>query len=122
VLLAPAKKSYPFEVTQLLHHRQPPRLSVWLQGASDFEADPDHHLRVSVNGSLVEEITWDGKTARAVKVELLPGILKEGENTLELESLSTGATYSMVFFRRTSSIQATFPLSPSNRNNRSSSP
>ncbi|MCI0409837.1 MAG: hypothetical protein L0191_14945, partial [Acidobacteria bacterium] len=101
LLYAPAKKGYPFEVTNLAHHYATSRLSVWLQGASDFEADPDHHLRVFVNGSLVDEVRWDGKNAQRIVVELQPAILKEGENLLELESVSdTGASYSMVLLDR----------------------
>jgi len=101
LLYAPTKKGYPFEVTNIVPNTEPSRLSVWLQGASDFEADPDHHLRVYVNGNLVGEVRWDGKKSRGIAVELLPGILKEGENSLELESVSdTGAPYSMVLLDR----------------------
>ncbi len=58
-------------------------------------------MRVSVNGSLVEELSWDGKKARRIDVELLPGILKEGENLLELENVGdTEAAYSMVMLDR----------------------
>ncbi|MGH9388568.1 MAG: hypothetical protein ACRD1Z_03065, partial [Vicinamibacteria bacterium] len=85
VLYAPVTKSYTFEVANLANDTERSRLSVWLQGASDFEADPDHHLRAYVNGSLVDEIQWDGKEPRGIVVELLPGILQEGENSLELE-------------------------------------
>ena len=50
--------------------RRPPRrarrLRVVLQGASDFEAEVDHHLRLSVNGSLVAETTWGGRTPTTV--------------------------------------------------------
>jgi len=101
VLFAPATKSYTFEAANLAHTTDGSRLSVWLQGASDFEADPDHHVRVYVNGSLVDEVRWDGKEPRGIVVELLPGILQEGANVLELSSVSdTGAPYSMVFLDR----------------------
>jgi hypothetical protein len=101
VLFAPATKSYTFEVANLAHPTDGSRLSVWLQGASDFDADPDHHVRVYVNGSLVGEDRWEGKEPRGIVAELLPGILQDGRNVLELESVSdTGAPYSMVFLDR----------------------
>ena len=59
-------------------------------------------MRVYVNGSLVDEVSWDGKKARRIDVELLPGILKEGENLLELENVGdTEAAYSMVMWTAT---------------------
>ena len=100
-LFAPATKSYTFEVANLAHPSDGSRLSVWLQGASDFDADPDHHVRAYVNGSLVGEVRWEGKEPRGIVAALLPGILKDGGNVLELESVSdTGAPYSMVFLDR----------------------
>ena len=101
LLFAPVVKSYPFDVSALASSSHASTLSVWLQGVSDFQANPDHHVRVSVNGSLVEELSWDGKKARRIDVELLPGILKEGENLLELENVGdTEAAYSMVMLDR----------------------
>ena len=97
LLFAPVTKSYPFEVNALAPTTQPSTLSVCLQGVSDFDADPDHHLRAYVNGTFVGEVSWDGKASRRIDVELLPGVLSEGENTLELENAGdTGALYSMV--------------------------
>ncbi len=101
LLFAPVTKSYPFEVSALASTTQISSLSVWLQGVSDFEADPDHHVRVYVNGSLVGESSWDGKGSRRIDVELLPGVLVEGENRLEVENVGdTGAAYSMVMLDR----------------------
>ena len=101
LLFAPVGKHYPFEVSALASMTESSRLSVWLQGVSDFRANPDHHVRVSINGSLLEDVSWDGKKDRRIDVELLPGILKEGENLLELENVGdTEAAYSMVMLDR----------------------
>ncbi len=101
LLFAPELKAYPFEVSALAPATHPSTLSVWLQGVSDFQAAPDHHVRVYVNGNLVDEVSWDGKTPRRVDVEILPGILREGENVLELENVGdTEAAYSMVALDR----------------------
>ena len=71
--IAPVTKSFPFQITDLAPTTEPARLSVWLQGVSDFEADPDHHLRIYVNGNLVQETSWDGKRSRRVEAEIGPG-------------------------------------------------
>ncbi len=100
-VFAPQKKSYPIEVSAPAPSGGVSQLSVWLQGASDFQADPDHHVRVYVNGSLVEELSWDGKQARHLEMELGAGLLREGNNVLELENVGdTGASYSMVMLDR----------------------
>ena len=103
LLFAPVVKSYPFEVSALALSApsEASHLSVWLQGVSDFRANPDHHVRVSVNGSLVAEVSWDGKQANKIDVDLLPGLLQEGDNVLELENVGdTEAAYSMVMLDR----------------------
>lgn len=92
VLFAPAHKSFRFDVRELSAEAVSSSLSVWLQGTSDAAGVEDHHVRLHVNGSLVGESRWDGKQANVVQVELAAGVLREGENTLELESvLDTGA-------------------------------
>jgi hypothetical protein len=101
LLFAPQTKSYPIDVSALAPSNEPSKLSVWLQGTSDFPAAPDHHLRVSVNGNLVGELSWDGKQARHLEVDLAPGVLREGDNVLELENVGdTEAAYSMVMLDR----------------------
>ena len=111
LLFAPVVKSYPFDVSALAQSSHASTLSVWLQGVSDFQANPDHHVRVYVNGSLVDEVSWDGKKARRIDVELLPGILKEGENLLELENVGdTEAAYSMVMLDRYSVSYPRWPV------------
>ena len=115
LLFAPELKAYAFEVDDLAP-AQPSRLSLWLQGASDFPANPDHHVRVFVNGSLAAESSWDGKSSHRIDVELLPGSLQEGENRLELENVGdTGATYSMVLLNRFEVRHAALPVAETGR-------
>jgi hypothetical protein len=101
LVFAPAAKTYLFEINAPAPVAEASRLEVWLQGASDFPANPDHHVSVYVNGSLVEELSWDGKQARKIEAELTPGLLQEGENRLEIENVGdTEASYSMVMLDR----------------------
>ena len=97
VLVAPVTKAYPFTVDQVASTSASARLRVWLQGASDYEADPDHHIRVLLNGTPLGEASWDGRTPRTIDLEVTPGVLLEGANTLEIENVGdTGAAQSMV--------------------------
>jgi hypothetical protein len=97
VLFAPAAKRYDFPIEDLAPGSEGARVAVRLQGASDFEADPDHHVRLSINGAFVAEAKWNGKAPRAIVADLAPGSLKEGGNELQLTNVGdTSAPYSMV--------------------------
>ncbi len=101
LLFAPVTKSYPLELEGVAAEGEGARLSVWLQGVSDFGADPDHHLRLYVNGSFFAEASWNGKNPRRMEGELGAGVLREGENLLEIENVGdTAAAYSMVMLDR----------------------
>jgi len=101
LILAPATRSFPFRLDALASTAELSRLSVWLQGASDLPEAPDHHLRLLVNDILVNEPIWNGKEARKVEVDLPPGVLREGDNVLEIENVGdTGAAHSMVMLDR----------------------
>lgn len=100
-LVAPVKKSYSFALESLAPISEPSQLTVFLQGGSDQDGVDDHHVRVWVNGTAVAEATWDGQTPRAVLATIGPGILRDADNLLELESLGdAGANYSLVFLDR----------------------
>jgi len=102
LVLSPASKAFAFDLPGLLaSSSSPARLSVALQGGSDFPAEGDHHLRFFVNGSLVTETSWDGMTPHAVSVELPAALLQETGNSLEILNLGdTGAAYSLVYLDR----------------------
>ncbi len=100
-LFAPDRKAFSFEVNALAGVGDTATLELWLQGTSDFAGVDDHHVRVYVNGTLLTESYWDGKNARRVETGIGAGVLVEGENVLELESVGdTGAAYSMIMLDR----------------------
>jgi hypothetical protein len=101
VLIAPARKTFPFEVSALAANGESSRLSVRLQGTSDFSTSPDHHVRVEVNGTPVLDSTFEGKSAVALTAEIPAGVLHDGVNELAIENVGdTGAAYSMVMLDR----------------------
>ncbi len=101
LVVSPGTKSFPFTVDQLSLSSSAARLSLVLQGASDFQGIVDHHVKVRVNGSAVGEASWDGKLPQTVEAEVGAGVLREGENTLEIEDVGdTGVSYSLIFVNR----------------------
>jgi len=107
VLLAPVSKSFPFEARELAPG--PSWLTVWLQGASDFAADPDHHVKLYVNEALAGEHHWNGKEAHEVELDIPSGGLQVGRNVLRIENVGdTEAAYSMVMLDR---FEVTYPRS-----------
>ena len=100
-LLATWIRSYPMELGRVAAASETARLSVWLQGGTDFPESPDHHVRIRVNGNAVGEASWDGQTPYRLDAELAPGTLVEGANLFEIENVGdTTAQYSQVFLDR----------------------
>ncbi|HEY7699536.1 MAG TPA: C25 family cysteine peptidase, partial [Vicinamibacteria bacterium] len=101
MFLAPSLKAFSFSLSSLAASGSPAKLEVSLQGASDFPESPDHHARLFVNGSYVGDDAWNGKEPRRIELTLPAGILREGENTLEIEGVAdTGSLYSLFFLDR----------------------
>src|SRR5262249_22703659 len=101
LIVSPNTKSYHFPLAGLASSADPGHLRVTLQGASDFDANPDHHVRASINGVPVGEVSWDGKTAIVLEGDLADGVLQEGDNQLDLQNVGdTAASSSMVFLDR----------------------
>ena len=94
-------KSYPFSLASVVTTGAPARLTVHLQGGSDMDVDPDHHLRFSINDTPVAETSFDGMKPHSFSVDVPASLLLEGPNTLSIEDLAdTGATQSFVYLDR----------------------
>ncbi len=100
-LFAPVEKEYSFYASALAASAEPVRLTLRLQGQSDFPVSPDHHVRVAVNGVPVAEEWFEGKEPFRIDAQVPAGALREGENFLSVENVGdTGAGYSMVMLER----------------------
>src|SRR5262249_57509345 len=81
-------------------------VTVFLQGGSDFEAAPDHHVQISLRDAALDEIpvaeaSWDGMTPRTVEGDVSAALLHDGAYTLAVRNVGdTNAAYSMVFMNR----------------------
>jgi hypothetical protein len=97
----PERWSFDLEVDHLVSKATKTTLMVDLWGWTDFELDPDHHVRVSLNGQPVADELFDGSGQLKLRIPLPEGLLVEGTNTLEVELPGdTGAPYDLVALDR----------------------
>jgi MYXO-CTERM domain-containing protein len=68
-----------------------------IDGITDNPAvNPDHHVKVFLNGTLVKDATWDGRKLLSFDAELPISGLKEGTNTIRVEQVNdTGSPYDL---------------------------
>ena len=78
----------------------PARLDVLLQGASESGGAIDHHVSVSVNGTLVGEAQFAGKKPYRMSLSLAPSLLHDGANELSLTNVADTGVSSLVFLDR----------------------
>ena len=76
------------------------QLDVFLQGASESGQPVDHHVSVSVNGTLVGEGQFAGKQPYRMSLSLPVSLLREGANELQLTNVADTGVTSVVFLDR----------------------
>jgi hypothetical protein len=81
---------YPILLDAPLNSGPDATLTLWLQGSTDPDQNPDHHVAISVNGVPVGQKIWNGKQAIEASFALSSTILQAGSNqiTLSLPGLS----------------------------------
>ncbi len=75
-------------------------LDVYLQGGSESGEPVDHHVSVSVNGTLVGETQFAGKKPYRLSLSLPAALLREGSNDLSLTNVADTGVTSFVFLDR----------------------
>ena len=76
-------------------------LVVRLQGGSDAPSVVDHHLQLSVNGSLLADETFDGAVPHRIEIDLPVSLLRvDTANDLVLTNVGDTGVYSRVFLDR----------------------
>jgi len=75
-------------------------LDVFLQGASESGQPVDHHLSVSVNGSLLGKAQFAGKRPYRISLSLPASLLREGTNELAVTNVADTGVASLVFLDR----------------------
>jgi hypothetical protein len=73
-------------------------LTVHLKGASDTNSNPDHHVKVALNGSQLGESQWDGTETHTFTIPFDQSLLKDGDNTIQVSGiLDSGVPYSIFY-------------------------
>ena len=69
-----------------------------LIGATDTEADPDHHALVRLNGNRIGEARWNGLATVQATFAFDASLLADGENAVEIAAADdTAAPYSVFY-------------------------
>jgi hypothetical protein len=73
-------------------------LDVFLQGATDTEANPDHHVTIQLNDEQIGESWWNGTAPHHIQLSLDADLLNDGDNTLEVFAVrDTEVPYSIFY-------------------------
>ena len=73
-------------------------LTIHLKGATDTTANPDHHVKVKLNGTPIGEGQWNGTKAHSFNMSFSQSLLNDGENTVEVSgTLDNGVPYSIFY-------------------------
>ncbi|MCG3209107.1 MAG: hypothetical protein FOGNACKC_02726 [Anaerolineae bacterium] len=65
-------------------------LTVWMRGVTNPAINPDHKVRVQVNGVVVGEDVWDGALARQAQFSVPANLLLAGNNQIRLSLPGVG--------------------------------
>jgi hypothetical protein len=84
VVMSGGAGSYGFSVSSLAETAEPGELALEVLGLSSEEERPEVRMEVWVNDVLLSEASWASDELHTLKVEIPPGVLREGENTLRL--------------------------------------
>jgi hypothetical protein len=71
-------------------------LRVLLKGATNSGANPDHHVKVSLNGTYIGQSWWDGINDHTFEINFDQSLLMDGGNTIKVTGiLDNGVPYSI---------------------------
>ncbi|MCH9007771.1 T9SS type A sorting domain-containing protein, partial [candidate division KSB1 bacterium] len=88
----------PFQITGLYRAANVCSLRARLHGTTLDPASPDHHVQISINGQNVVDVFFDDREELVLSVPFQTGLLRNGENTLEVTLLSdTGAQVNQIY-------------------------
>ena len=81
---APKSVTYEFSLSSLSTGTGLLRLSVW--SGTEATVNPDHFLKISINGKVISNEYWDGKGVHLLEKGIPDQILKEGINTITISA------------------------------------
>jgi len=107
-LPAPNRTDLEFRLSDVAPGQAGLRLSLW--AGTMAPGEPDHHIKLSINGAPVADAYLDGMGARVVDAEFSTEILRDGSNQLTIEAPGdTGVAADVVHLN---SVELVFPRHP----------
>ncbi len=97
VYTTPQSWDFPFQVDGLANPSAPASLKLEVWGVTSWPQTPDHHLVVSVNGTVVADSKFDGHVVQTLNITVPAGVLQSGANILTLTLPGdTGVSYEII--------------------------
>ena len=97
-ITAPLTKNYALTVPSPVAGQANATVRVGYRGRSTPSPHPNHHTRISLNGTQVNDKKWDGDTEYVQQATLPPGLLANGTNTLTLAAPGDTKAFPDIFY------------------------
>ncbi len=95
-IFAPAEAKFNISLPHPISSEGELRVRAW--GNSSAPVNPDHHWLLSLNGTQVAEVRWDGIEGHVITATIPTGVLRAGDNQLSIRAPGdTGAPADSVF-------------------------
>lgn len=97
-LYPPGRPSWTHTFSLTDPYTGPASITVALLGYLQNPINPDHHVRIFVNGTQVGDLWWDGVTWQTIEMPIPAGVLQAGSNTIQaIAPNDTGLGYDVVY-------------------------
>ncbi len=94
----PSRPSWTHTFTLAAPDAGPATLTLAMLGYLQNAVNPDHHARITLNGTQVGDVTWDGVAWQVLEMAVPAGVLVAGTNTLVVTAVAdTGYAYDILY-------------------------
>lgn len=87
-LTAPDARTYTLTLPHLSSAVPTATLRVQLKGRTDLMSAPDHHTRLTLNGTQIDDQRWDGFSSYEHRVTISRDLLRDGQNLLLVQGIA----------------------------------
>ncbi len=109
-LAAPGSTAFDFSLPAVGEGGAQLRVEVW--ASTEAPQEPDHRMRLALNGELLADLAWDGIGRHTLEAEVPPGVLAPGGNQLVVEAPGVAEVLAEVAFIDWLEIDYPRPLAP----------
>lgn len=95
-LIAPGELTIPLQIHSPRAGEATLRVTVW--GKSSAAEDPDHRMRLTLNGEVIAEHAWDGQGFHTAVIPFPGRLLRQGTNPLTISALEPRGDFFDIFY------------------------